>query len=187
MRKISIALMLAFVALINLSALRSGSQLATQSYIEQWKEIAISNHREFGIPASITLAQGIHESASGTSKMARGAKNHFGIKCMGWSGDSYFQSGNPKNGCYRKYELAEDSFCDHARILKSKTRYAFLFKLTVTDYKAWARGLKKAGYASDPRYPVNLIRVIEDYDLTQYDDIAINGDSVDATLVASDK
>ncbi len=184
MRRISVGLMLAFLFMITVSATKSGSQMATLNYIEQWKEIAMNNQREYGIPASITLAQGIHESASGTSKMARGANNHFGIKCLGWSGDSYFPSGNPKNSCFRKYDLAEDSFCDHARILKSKSRYAFLFKLDITDYKGWARGLKKAGYAGAPKYPVYLIKVIEDYNLTQYDQLALKGETapVDSTL-----
>ncbi len=175
MKKLSVGLILAFLALINVSALRSGSQMATLNYIDQWKEIALINQREYGIPASITLAQGIHESASGTSKMARGANNHFGIKCLGWSGDSYFPSGNPRNSCYRKYDQAEDSFCDHARILKSKSRYAFLFKYEVTDYKAWAKGLKKAGYASHSKYPSYLIRIIEEYNLQKFDEMGLKG------------
>jgi len=156
------------IALLNVSALRSGSQLSTNQYIDRYRDIALFNQQEYGIPASITLAQGIHESASGTSKMARKANNHFGIKCIGWSGSSYYTgSGKRRGGCYRAYDIAEDSFCDHARILKSQSRYAFLFKLDITDYKAWAKGLKKAGYAGDPKYPAKLIKVIEDYNLNQ--------------------
>ncbi|MES2627970.1 MAG: glucosaminidase domain-containing protein [Bacteroidota bacterium] len=178
MKKFSLGLLLASLVIVAFTAFKSGTQMATLNYIDQWKEIAIENQREYGIPASITLAQGIHESASGTSKMARGANNHFGIKCLGWSGGSYFPSGNTRNSCYRKYDMAEDSFCDHARILKSKPRYAFLFKLEVTNYKGWAKGLKKAGYASHPKYPLYLIRIIEDYNLAQYDEIALSGQQV---------
>lgn len=155
-------------AIVNVSALRSGDQLSTNNYIEQYKDIALFNQQEYGIPASITLAQGIHESASGTSKMAKQANNHFGIKCIGWKGSSYYTgSGKRRGGCYRAYDIAEDSFCDHARILKSQSRYGFLFKLELTDYEGWAKGLKKAGYAGDPKYPAKLIKVIEDYNLNQ--------------------
>lgn len=167
MKKLFTILALSTAAIVNFSAVRSGSQVVTLGYIEQWREIAITNQREYGIPASITLAQGIHESASGTSRMAREAKNHFGIKHMGWSGEAY----KTKKGrsLYRKYNYAEDSFCDHARILKSQKRYAFMFKLDVEDYQNWAKGLKKAGYAGDKNYPKYLVRVIEEYGLMKYD------------------
>lgn len=141
---------------------RSGSTAATLSYIEEWKWIAMANQEEYGIPASITLAQGIHESASGTSKLAREGNNHFGIKCHGWSGERYMSA---KGSCYRKYTQAEDGFCDHARILKSQKRYASLFQLPSDDFKSWASGLKKAGYASAPAYPQLLTKVINDYGL----------------------
>ncbi len=156
------------LALFQISAIKSGSQLSTNRYIDQFRAVAIFNQQEYGIPASITLAQGIHESASGTSKMAKQANNHFGIKCIGWTGDSYFTgNGKKRGGCYRAYDMPEDSYCDHARILKSKARYAFLFELDPTDYKAWAKGLKKAGYAGDPKYAAKLIKVIEDYNLNE--------------------
>ena len=125
---------------------------------------------DYGIPASITLAQGILESAAGTSRLAVQANNHFGIKCHNdWSGEKIYHDDDKNNECFRKYEYAEQSFIDHSQFLKDRPRYSFLFELDKTDYKAWAKGLKQAGYATDPNYPKRLIELIERYELYKYD------------------
>ena len=125
---------------------------------------------DYGIPASITLAQGILESAAGTSKLAVQANNHFGIKCHNdWSGEKIYHDDDKRNECFRKYDDPEESFIDHSQFLKDRARYSFLFELDKTDYKAWAKGLKQAGYATDPNYPTRLINLIEKYDLHKYD------------------
>lgn len=135
------------------------------NYIEQYRELAILHQQEFGIPASITLAQGLLESGAGNSELAKVANNHFGIKChKNWEGRGFYQDDDEANECFRCYDSPESSFEDHARFLK-KTRYNSLFELEVTDYKEWARGLKRCGYATDPRYPDKLISIIERYEL----------------------
>ena len=127
-----------------------------------------------GVPASITLAQGALESGDGNSSLAREANNHFGIKCHDdWTGKKVYQDDDSRDECFRKYPSVEDSYRDHTDYLKSKSRYAFLFELKLTDYKGWARGLKKAGYATSPTYADRLIKIIEDYDLFRYDDMVI--------------
>ena len=123
-----------------------------------------------GIPASITLAQGIHESDCGNSKLAIEANNHFGIKCHStWNGEKIYKDDDQKNECFRKYKKAEDSFLDHSDFLTKTKRYAFLFELKQTDYKAWANGLKQAGYATNPKYPDLLIAIIEANNLAAFD------------------
>ena len=130
-------------------------------YIDTYKNAALIEQREHGIPASITLAQGLLESAAGTSKLAREGNNHFGIKChRSWRGDSVFSG----KTCYRKYRSVHDSYTDHSRFLKAK-RYESLFTLEVTDYRGWAHGLKRCGYATDPLYAEKLISMIETYRL----------------------
>ena len=125
---------------------------------------------EYEIPASITLAQGILESGSGQSDLAEKSNNHFGIKCHSdWKGKKSYYDDDEENECFRKYESAEDSYLDHSLFLKNKPRYSNLFSLNITDYKGWAKGLKKAGYATDPKYANNLIRVIEKYYLYEFD------------------
>ncbi|MCI6894024.1 MAG: glucosaminidase domain-containing protein [Bacteroidales bacterium] len=121
-----------------------------------------------GIPASITLAQGLLESQCGESRLAKVGNNHFGIKCNGWTGDTILKDDDKINDCFRRYARAEDSFSDHSAFLKRK-RYAPLFNLKKDDYAAWARTLKKCGYATDPAYPDKLIRLIETYQLYKYD------------------
>jgi LysM repeat protein len=139
------------------------------SYIEQYKELAIKHQQEYGIPASITLAQGLLESQAGQSPLAVNGNNHFGIKCHNsWKGDTVRQDDDAPQECFRKYGSAEDSFTDHARFLKGK-RYAPLYQLDITDYKGWAQTLKDCGYATDPTYPEKLISIIERYGLNQYD------------------
>lgn len=141
----------------------------TVSYINTFKNIAISEMNANGVPASIILAQGILESGSGNSSLARYANNHFGIKCTAdWKGAAYYKDDDQKNDCFRVYKDAAASYKDHSAFLKRK-RYAFLFELDKNDYKNWAIGLKTAGYATNPKYPEMLINVIEKYNLHSYD------------------
>jgi len=147
----------------------SGSATATASaYIERFKPIAIAEMKRTGVPASIKMAQAILESGYGRSELAKKANNHFGIKCgSGWTGKTYKL--RSKNACFRAYSSAEESFRQHSDFLRNGSRYADLFKLKTTDYKGWARGLRKAGYATSSSYPSKLIELIERYRLHQYD------------------
>lgn len=139
---------------------------STQDYINTYTKIAIEQEKQYGIPACITLAQGILESGSGRSRLATEANNHFGIKCHNdWKGKKIYKDDDKKNECFRVYDNAEQSYIDHSLFLVGKKRYADLFKLKITDYKGWAKGLKKAGYATNPKYPQLLIDIIELYDL----------------------
>ncbi|MBR4829525.1 MAG: glucosaminidase domain-containing protein [Muribaculaceae bacterium] len=135
-------------------------------YIERYKRVALESEREFGVPASITLAQGILESYAGKSRMAQEANNHFGIKAYHWSGEVYGggDSVKSRNVGYRKYGCPEDSFLDHAKFLKGP-RYSILYQFDVTDYRSWAQGLRDCGYAVDVNYPAKLINIIEQYEL----------------------
>ncbi|MDR0559797.1 MAG: glucosaminidase domain-containing protein [Prevotellaceae bacterium] len=136
----------------------------------KYREIAVSQMRKSGVPASIILGQACLESAYGQSNLTRVAKNHFGIKCHNsWSGEKSYHDDDAKNECFRKYKNNEDSFIDHSDFLRYNSRYAFLFDLKPTDYKAWAYGLKKAGYATNTKYAESLIKVIEDNKLYLYD------------------
>jgi hypothetical protein len=151
-----------------------GQRITPEDYIETYKDIAMREMREHKIPASITLAQGLLESGAGNSALAREAKNHFGIKChKGWEGDTYIMDDDAKNECFRKYNNAEESFVDHSLFLTTRSRYAALFDLDITDYEGWAKGLKAAGYATNPKYAQLLIDRINLYDLTKYDQIAL--------------
>lgn len=134
-----------------------------EEYIEKFYQLAQEHQRRYGIPASITLAQGLLESGAGTSELSRKANNHFGIKCHEWDGATIYY----KRDCYRKYRKAEDSYLDHSEFLL-RDRYQKLFKLKITDYKGWAHGLKKYGYATDPSYAQKLINIIELYDLNRF-------------------
>lgn len=138
-------------------------------YIDRFKAIAIQEMNACGVPASITLAQGLFESGNGNSDLARIANNHFGIKCTSdWKGKSYYKDDDQVNDCFRVYDHPEDSFRDHSDFLKRK-RYAKLFELDKDDYVGWANGLKEAGYATNPKYPQLLINIIQKYSLDQYD------------------
>jgi LysM repeat protein len=140
------------------------------NYINEYKEIAIRQMRQHRIPASITLAQGLLESAAGNSELARRSNNHFGIKCgSSWKGRSTRHDDDMKNECFRVYKSVEDSYEDHSLFLK-KARYQSLFKLDPLDYKAWARGLKACGYATSPIYANKLIGIIETYELHLFDE-----------------
>jgi LysM repeat protein len=143
------------------------------SYINTWKELAMSEMQRTGVPASITLAQGIHESMAGKSPLSQKSNNHFGIKCKtGWQGEKVYHDDDARGECFRSYPSAEQSYLDHSDFLRNGARYGFLFQLDPTDYKEWALGLKKAGYATNIRYPQILIKLIEDYNLHQYTLIA---------------
>src|SRR5579862_1465852 len=151
---------------IRVVAQRSADILA---YINAYHEIAISEMQRSGIPASITLAQGIHETEAGTSELVKKSNNHFGIKCKEtWTGSVVYHDDDERGECFRSYDKAEDSYRDHSDFLRESARYAFLFKLDPMDYHAWAYGLKKAGYATNLRYSQILIKLIEDYGLQQY-------------------
>ncbi|RMA57671.1 flagellum-specific peptidoglycan hydrolase FlgJ [Ulvibacter antarcticus] len=146
------------------------------NYINNYSGIAMEEMLQYGIPASITLAQGILESGAGRGELTSKANNHFGIKChREWSGDRVYHDDDEAQECFRKYADPKYSFRDHSLFLTSRSRYADLFKLRKDDYKAWSKGLKKAGYATDPKYPDKLIGIIERYNLTSYDDEVLGG------------
>ena len=145
-------------------------KITPEEYIERYKKVAIEEMNIYGIPASITLAQGCLESNFGNSTLAVKANNHFGIKChSSWTGKKMYQDDDKKHECFRHYKSAWESFRDHSKFLKTQSRYGFLFEYKITDYKKWAYGLKKAGYATSPTYPQRLITIIEKYNLSQYD------------------
>ncbi len=166
----------------------------TLRYIDQFAALAVQEMHRTGIPASITLAQGIHESQSGQSPLARNAHNHFGIKCKAhWPGQVYLHKdddldaqGKLIKSCFRVYDSAVDSYLDHSEFLTHRKYYRDLFSLSHTDYEGWARGLKTSGYATDPRYAEILIRIIQTYELDQFDrlhpDVEIKSGTVLDTL-----
>jgi len=144
------------------------------AYVNTYKYLAVAEMQRTGVPASIILAQGIHETGAGTSDHVIASNNHFGIKCKsGWTGQTVYHDDDAKGECFRSYALAADSYRDHSDYLSRTPRYAFLFKLNPEDYEGWAYGLKKAGYATNIRYSQILIKLIEDYDLEKYSLIAM--------------
>lgn len=143
-----------------------------RTYIEKYSSLAIEEMYRTGVPASITLAQGLLESGNGRSELAVKGNNHFGIKCHNtWTGAKVYHDDDAKGECFRKYDNPEESFRDHSDFLRYRDRYKFLFDYEVADYKSWAYGLKAAGYATDPKYPEKLIRLIEEYELYLYDSV----------------
>jgi hypothetical protein len=155
-------------------------------YINTYKKLAMEEMQRTGIPASITLAQGIHETYAGKSDLVTKSNNHFGIKCKSyWTGKKVYHDDDSRGECFRKYEFAADSYRDHSDFLKASDRYAFLFNLDPTDYKAWATGIRKAGYATNPKYAPIIIKLIEDYNLAQYTLIAMGRLSPDQEVVAT--
>jgi len=164
---------LSFIILFLLTSLTSFAQMKWneryQQYIDQYKDIAIEQMQRWKIPASITLAQGIFESGAGQSELTLRSNNHFGIKCHGWTGRTVYKDDDAKNECFRAYDSAFDSFEDHSRFLATGQRYRSLFSLKTTDYKGWARGLKAAGYATNPQYANRLIELIQLYKLYELD------------------
>lgn len=160
--------------LLSLSLSLTAQKNTRQDYIRKYYKIAISEMQSYGIPASITMAQGILESNNGNGYLATEANNHFGIKCHDWTGPSVHKDDDAKDECFRKYFETEDSYKDHSLFLTTRSRYAFLFDLKEDDYKGWAKGLKKAGYATDPHYPAKLIKIIEDNELFLLDEFALS-------------
>ena len=153
---------------------RTGRRLNrnTLNYIRKWAPLAVREMHTYKIPASITLAQGILESGSGKSQLAAKSKNHFGIKChTGWKGGRVYHDDDARGECFRKYQFVQSSYEDHSKFLTQRRRYAFLFSYGSKNYKKWAKGLKKAGYATDPKYPRKLISLIENYELYKFDDV----------------
>jgi LysM repeat protein len=166
MRKLTIITILIF-----LSSVLHAQNISVEDYISTYKDIAIAEMKRSGVPASVTLAQGILETENGNSVLVKKSNNHFGIKCKStWTGESVTHTDDAPNECFRKYTRAEDSYKDHSDYLKTSPRYAALFQLNPADYKGWAYGLKRAGYATNPRYPQIVISNIEKYNLQQYDD-----------------
>jgi len=146
-------------------------RLTAEQYISQFKEAAIADMKKTGVPASITMSQGMFESDYGNSSLAKVAKNHFGVKChKDWGGDTYYMDDDAPNECFRKYNSVEESYDDHSNFLRTRDRYKFLFDLSITDYKGWAKGLKQAGYATNPAYADKLIEIIERYNLQALDE-----------------
>jgi len=167
MKRYLISLLTIFVCLV-LQAQTRNKQY--ESYIKQYRDLAVEEMKKYHIPASITLAQGLLESGAGQSTLARKSNNHFGIKCgSDWRGKTVRHDDDARGECFRAYKHPKQSYEDHSKFLANRPRYAFLFKLKITDYKGWARGLKKAGYATNPRYADQLIDIIELYDLHKYD------------------
>ncbi len=150
----------------------SEPRMSKVDYISQYSDQAIREMHSSGVPASITLAQGMLESDYGNSPLAKYANNHFGIKChKGWEGPTFIQDDDERNECFRKYYQAYDSYKDHSEFLRTRDRYASLFELKTTDYKGWAKGLKQTGYATNPKYADLLIRIIEENELNKYDEV----------------
>ena len=166
MRKIFITI--ALILAVNASGQIRWNQ-AYQQYIDQYKDIAIEQMKRYKIPASITLAQGLFESGAGKSELARRGNNHFGIKCHGWTGRKTYHDDDERNECFRAYDSAYESYEDHSRYLHENRRYRSLFDLKTTDYKGWAKGLRAAGYATNPQYTQKLIEIIQLYKLYEYD------------------
>lgn len=177
------------ILLVLFTAVAFPQRVTIPQYINRYKDIAIQEMRRTGVPASITLAQGILESESGNGDLVKRSNNHFGIKCkLDWKGDRVYHDDDESGECFRKYDSAVQSYIDHSDFLKSRPHYASLFQLEPSDYKGWAYGLKKAGYATNPKYAVLLIKTIEDYHLNDYTLIALNDseDKVEDIAVVPD-
>src|SRR3954465_9791729 len=163
-----------FIAICLLTGIVSKAQTGAYNeqcaaYIRQFKQLAIEEQKRSGVPAAITLAQGIHETSAGMSELATNANNHFGIKCKKeWQGPTYTYTDDAPDECFRKYSRAYDSYKDHSDYLSASARYASLFQLPKTDYAGWAAGLKRCGYATNPKYAQVLIKLVEEYHLQEY-------------------
>ena len=168
MKKLKLFLIL-IISCLTLQAQTRNKQY--EDYIKKYRELAVEEMKKYHIPASITLAQGLLESGAGQSTLARKSNNHFGIKCgSDWRGKTVSHDDDARGECFRAYKHPKESYEDHSKFLAGRSRYASLFKLKITDYKGWARGLKKAGYATNPRYADQLIGIIELYELHKYDE-----------------
>ena len=167
MKKLRIAIL--FFAVACSQSLFAQSRAQIEAYIDKYKEIAMAEMARTGVPASITLAQGIHETGAGTSDLVLKSNNHFGIKCKTeWQGEKVYHDDDARGECFRKYDDPAISYKDHSDFLRNRPYYASLFNLDPTDYESWAFGLKKAGYATNPKYPQILIKLIRDYNLQDY-------------------
>jgi len=179
-----------FLLLVCLQFTAYGQQkLSREEYINTFSELAMREMSRVGIPASITLAQGCLESNNGNSTLATRGNNHFGIKCHDWEGRKIYHDDDKRNECFRSYASAYESYKDHSHFLSTKNRYAFLFELNPHDYRSWAKGLKKAGYATANNYATLLIRIIEENELYQYDLLVLEGeldDYIDSLGVQQD-
>ena len=185
MKRLLIIIFFSFGCLFKSSA----QDMTAQEYVQKYKDLAIEEMKRMGVPAAITLAQGLLETENGNSDLLKASNNHFGIKCKStWTAETVSHDDDAPGECFRKYKDAEDSYRDHSNFLRGNDRYAFLFKLDPSDYKAWAYGLRKAGYATNPQYPQILIKSIEDNNLEQYTDEALNEvPHFDASQYADDK
>ncbi|MGN1226908.1 MAG: glucosaminidase domain-containing protein [Candidatus Cryptobacteroides sp.] len=167
-------------SLLGLWTLCSAQTNPKEEYIKKYSHIAVSEMKRTGVPASITLAQGLLESGAGKSRLATEANNHFGIKChKNWTGKTISHDDDAKGECFRAYDKAEESFRDHSDFLRYNDRYKFLFDYEPSDYKSWCYGLKKAGYATDPNYATKLIGIVEDFNLTRFDNVKVEVESPD--------
>lgn len=167
MKRFVLLLLSVLVSSVSIAQMRWNQ--AYQQYINQYKDLAIHEMLRYGIPASITLAQGLFESSAGRSELSVKGNNHFGIKCHGWEGRGIYHDDDEKGECFRAYDNVLQSYEDHSRFLKDNSRYANLFRLSRTDYQGWAYGLKACGYATNPRYAQKLIEIIQLYRLYEYD------------------
>lgn len=183
----SFSLFLFLFFMVNQCAMAQYTEADILRYVDTYKDIAMDKMVHYKIPASITLAQGIFESACGTSKLATEGNNHFGIKChKDWAGDTIHIDDDELQECFRKYEKVEDSYTDHSLFLTKRKRYQNLFSLNVMDYVAWAKGLKAAGYATNPEYAPRLVNLINTYRLARFDTLAMGGQLWEEPKVADD-
>lgn len=162
-----------------------GNQLSKKEYTDLWRNTAVDQMIQYKIPASITLAQAILESGSGNSELAQKGNNHFGIKCHDWKGETMYMDDDQKGECFRVYKNASESYLDHSKFLVEKKRYSALFTFETTDYKSWAKGLKDAGYATNPKYPELLIGIIEDLKLYELDIIGTPNNEQPPALISN--
>jgi LysM repeat protein len=188
-----------FITIISIIMLQSAfaQAMTAEQYIQQYKDLAIAEMQRSGVPAAITLAQGLLETENGNSILVKAANNHFGIKCKeNWTGGRFSHDDDLPGECFRVYKDAAASYKDHSDFLRSRPNYASLFNLDPTNYKAWAYGLKKAGYATNPKYPLILISNIEQYNLEQYTVYAMTNppkadsssvDTVEVTKITTEK
>ena len=172
MKRYILVVIVSFLSVISISAQYRNPQFI--AYVEQYYLIAMEHQHQYKIPSSITLAQGLFESGAGNSILTRQSNNHFGIKCNnGWTGPRVFHDDDKKDDCFRKYERAQESYEDHSIFLSRNPRYAALFELNIRDYRGWATGLQRAGYATDKSYANKIIKIIEDYELYHFDVLAM--------------
>lgn len=185
MQKWKFTCILLVVSVFGMQSVYAQNPALVKAYIDEYKDMAMAEQIRVGIPAAITLAQGIHETGAGTSELAVKGNNHFGIKCKrGWTGQSMKHTDDRPNECFRKYSSAAESYTDHSDYLKNNPRYATLFTLSTTDYAAWAMGLRRAGYATNPKYAQVLIALIEDYKLQEYTYAALDNNPYSDTKYA---